>query len=461
MYYWLVLRNKRFHRYNRFYILGSLFVSFLIPVIKIQLENREVQKGMVQLVYVLADYHAGLDAVVSAGYHRVNWYLTVEVVYGLISIILLIVFIRALVKIFWLLKTYPHSRIGDVCLVLTPASGTPFTFFRFIFWNNEIDLQSVTGQQIFQHEVTHVKEKHSVDMMIMQLVLVIGWINPFFWLAKKELYMIHEFTADSQSLRDGDTASFAAMLLAAVYPGQQYLLTHSFFFSPIKRRLFMLTNNKNPRYSYIRRVIALPLMAMVVVLFAFRAEHHQQNNSHPYIIPGSLSPALPLDTLIIRDSTTGAARDIHTKIILVTRDSIRTGKSKNENDNLMLTFRQSDTSSLQPLVILDGKKITPEEMERIDPARITDVRVYKKDTAVVKYGDEGKNGIIVITSKMSQALYVIDGKISTSGMKDIHPEEIVSVHVWKGDAATVKYGESGKNGVIEITTKKVSPEKNR
>ena len=82
--------------------------------------------------------------------------------------------------------------------------------------------------------------------------------------------MIHEFIADKKAVNNGDTASLAQMLLTAAYPNQQFLLTNPFFFSPIKRRLQMLTNNKNPRFSYVRRLVVLPLLAIVVVLFAFR-----------------------------------------------------------------------------------------------------------------------------------------------------------------------------------------------
>ena len=113
----------------------------------------------------------------------------------------------------------------------------------------------------------------------MQLVLIVGWYNPFFWFAKTEMNLIHEFIADKKSVEDGDAASLAEMLLAAAYPQQQYLLANSFFYSPIKRRLLMITQNKNPRFSYLRRVIVLPLLAMVVLLFAFRKSEHNNITS--------------------------------------------------------------------------------------------------------------------------------------------------------------------------------------
>jgi len=283
-YYWLVLRNKRFHRYNRFYILVSVILSFLIPIVKIQLDNLEARNRAIQIMYVFAGYNSSIDAVVAAKSHPVNWMQLAGIGYLVVSLFFLVLMIRALVKIYQLFKKYPGKKFQDVWLIYTNASGTPFSFFRYIFWNEDINLDTATGQQVLQHELIHVKEKHSTDTMIMQVVLAIGWCNPFFWLARKELHMIHEFIADQQSVEAGDTASFAAMLLAAAYPRQQYLLTHPFFFSPIKRRLLMLTNLKNPRFSYVRRVMILPLMAIVALLFAFRMK--QDNESSSKLITG-------------------------------------------------------------------------------------------------------------------------------------------------------------------------------
>jgi len=285
-YYWLVLRNKRFHRYNRFYILVSVILSFLIPVVKIQLDQLEARNRAIQFMYVFAGYNSSIDAVVAAKSHPVNWMQLAGFGYLIVSLFFVVMMIRALVKIYQLFKKYPGKKFQDVWLIYTNASGTPFSFFRYIFWNEDINLDTATGQQVLQHELIHVQEKHSTDTLIMQLVLAIGWCNPFFWLARKELHMIHEFIADQHSVEAGDTASFAAMLLAAAYPRQQYLLTHPFFFSPIKRRLLMLSNSKNPRFSYVRRVMILPLMAIVALLFAFRMK--QDNESGLKLFTGEL-----------------------------------------------------------------------------------------------------------------------------------------------------------------------------
>lgn len=463
IYYCLLLRNKRFHKYNRFYILGALFLSFLIPLIKIRLEAQDAESGIVQLVYIVGGYNTGMDAAVAAKSFHWNWSLLLSIIYIIVSAGLLFGFIRSLVRIYRLLQKYPCQRMGNIFLVQAPVAGTPFSFFKYIFWNNEIDYQTGSGQQILRHEVAHIKEKHSIDVVIVQLILAIGWMNPFFWLAKKELYMIHEFTADNQSVQDGDAASFAAMLLTAAYPTRQHLLTHSFFFSPIKRRLFMLTNNKTPRYSYARRIIALPLMAVITVLFAFRAAHHQKGGL-PDISGGLFSSHMP-DTIILRD-TAGVSKNKDNKIVVI---GYKTGNKDTlprslKKDTLQVSIRRSASDLLsamsqsadsQPLVVLDKKNITRQEMESLNITDISSINVLKGEAATAEYGDKGKNGVIVIRSKQLSALFFIDGKeTSDKSVNDVRPEEIESIHVWKGDSAVAKFGERGRNGVIEVTRKK-------
>ncbi|MCX6205613.1 MAG: N-acetylmuramoyl-L-alanine amidase [Bacteroidetes bacterium] len=272
-YYWLVLRDKKFHQYNRFYLMSVLLLSWIIPLIKIQW-TKPVTSGaqVINFLSIVADNNAEIDANLAKTSYQFTWEVFAIAAYFLIAAIMLGLLVVGLVRLYVLLKKHSCKNVGDVYLILTQVKGTPFSFFRYIFWHEAIDLRSDAGKKMLEHELTHVQQKHSVDKVLIQVVLVAGWFNPFFWLLKKEMEMIHEFIADNKSVQNGDSASLAQLLLTAAYPQQQFLLTTPFFFSPIKRRLAMITNNKNPRFSYLRRLVILPLLAIVVVLFAFRSK---------------------------------------------------------------------------------------------------------------------------------------------------------------------------------------------
>jgi N-acetylmuramoyl-L-alanine amidase len=280
-YYFLALRNKVFHRWNRFYLLAAIVISLIAPVMKINIFQNKSDEGTV--IQVLQTISYGDEAVIeyskSNGF-QINTQNLTESAYLLVSIIFLTIFFISLYKIKRLKKKFPATRIDKISFINTNAKGTPFSFFKNIFWNKAIDLHSKSGQQIFNHEIAHIKEKHSYDKIFINLVLIFFWINPFFWLMRKELYMIHEFVADQEALEDSDVNALAEMILQTVYPGQNFSISNNFFYSPIKRRIMMLSKNKNPKVSYYSRLLVLPLAAIVFFAFTLKVNSSQSINSY-------------------------------------------------------------------------------------------------------------------------------------------------------------------------------------
>jgi N-acetylmuramoyl-L-alanine amidase len=272
-YYWLVLRDKKFHQYNRFYLLLTAATAWIIPLIKIQWVPKPAAKVPVyEFLTVIADSNARIDASLHNRWYQLSWQSGLTLLYVVVSTVFLIILLTGIMRVWKLVRTHTITSVGDFFLILTKTAGTPFSFFSYVFWNEAVDINSTTGKQMLQHEITHVQQKHSFDKLFIQLVMIAGWFNPFFWMIKAEMSMIHEYIADKKSVEQGDTAALAAMLLTAAYPQQQFLLANPFFFSPIKRRIAMLTNQSHPKFSYLRRLVILPLLAVVVVLFAFRSK---------------------------------------------------------------------------------------------------------------------------------------------------------------------------------------------
>lgn len=274
-YYWLLLRNKVFHKYNRFYLMASVVLSLLLPLIKINFWQpaAEQPSGVIKVLQAVSSGDAYMDNIIVSTNNEVASFDITQLypfAYLLVSLILLTIFLHTLFAIFNLLKQYPKQIIGKISFVNTEAKSTPFSFLNYIFWNCNIDMETTTGNQIFKHEVAHVQEKHTYDKLFINIVLIFFWCNPFYWLYRKELNMIHEFIADKKAVEDSDTAAFAAMILQATYPQHRFQLTNNFFYSPIKRRLLMLTKNKNPKVNYFGRIMVLPLLAIIFAAFTFK-----------------------------------------------------------------------------------------------------------------------------------------------------------------------------------------------
>lgn len=273
-YYWFFLRNKLFHRYNRFYLLLAMGISMLLPLIKINFWQQDLQaNGAIRVLQAVSDGDDYMNKVVLSSQKNIwNLETLYPILYWLVSFVFVLMLLRTLYIIRNLLKQYPAKKIEEINFINTDDDSTPFSFFKFIFWNNSIDIDSSTGRQIFKHEVAHIQEKHTYDKLFVNFTLIFFWCNPFFWLYRKELNMIHEFIADKKAVEDNDTAAFAAMILQSAYPRHRFELTNNFFYSPIKRRLHMLTKIDNPRISYFARLMVLPLAIIVFAAFTFKAK---------------------------------------------------------------------------------------------------------------------------------------------------------------------------------------------
>lgn len=630
-YYYVALRNNIFHRWNRFYLLASMALALMVPLMKINIfQKPDADKGTV--VRMLQTITNSDEIIIE--YSRNNGLqLSSENITGalylLVTIAFLFIFSFALYKIFMLKKKYPGTKLNGINFISTDAKGTPFSFFNSIFWNNAIDLHSKQGHQIFNHEIAHVREKHSYDKVFMNVVLLFFWINPFFWLIQKELSMIHEFIADKEALEDNDINAFAEMVLQTIYPGRHFSLASNFFHSPLKRRLNMFTKNKNPKVSYVSRMLVLPLAA--VVFFAFTLKMKTAGNSNYYagkkitvVIDaghGGSDDGVIENNIKEKDLTLAIAKEIkelnkneNLNIVLSrTGDELLTPKDRinfadakkadvfvsihmdaEENKNthngvsifipkdgnvylkeskllgsaIVESFKSNehlpvsdylqqlergiwvlkanqfpavlieagflttqtdfdyviqpknqqaiaenilngvekyaeqnllnksnrisgarDTIPQSPLpgnsnliskaiFVVDGKVVSNEKAKAIDPANIQSINVLKGESAVKKYGEKGKNGVIEITEKngastnvvtlkdvtvkevpvlpnaVTSPLYFVDGKeTSKTEIDHIIATSIDAIYVLKGENAINKYGQKGKNGVIEIITK--------
>lgn len=280
-YYWFVLRNKQFHQYNRFYLMGISVLSWLVPFLKINIIKEQVISApkVMYFANVIADNNSSLEQEVVIQSAKFTWDNFILFIGITISIFFIVRFVKSLFHVRKLIIKYPLKKLSNLYLIMTDVKGTPFSFFKYIFWNTSIDLNGEVGKKILAHEVAHVEANHSFDKLLIELQLIIGWFNPITWLIRNELYLIHEFIADQKSIQNNDTSVLAELLLASAYPSQQHILSNSFFFSPIKRRIQMFTKT-NTKYSYLRRLTILPIMAATVLLFAFR---NGNLNSKPII----------------------------------------------------------------------------------------------------------------------------------------------------------------------------------
>ena len=274
-YYLLFLRDKTFHHYNRFYLLGTMVLSLLLPLLKVEYFTIETDS---RILLLLNQFNQNSSQEVENSF---NFWDFGALILGIVSFFLLAKLTLGLVKIHQLKKEFPKESIEGITFYNTNLHDAPFSFFRNLFWKKSILINSDLGKQILKHEMVHIEQKHSFDKLFVQIIQSLFWFNPIFYFIKKEITLIHEYLADKKAVKNADTRAFAQMLLASNFSGNVLPATSPFLSSNLKKRLKMLTQ-KNTKYSYARRILALPILfgvSFALLVNAKNIEIKKQNKA--------------------------------------------------------------------------------------------------------------------------------------------------------------------------------------
>jgi len=274
-YYWLFLRNRAFHRYNRIFLLSTAVLAVALPLVPLPrlfiwtgMEEAPVLSGALHSI-VPGDWIEGSADARGLTVGKGGWEWTKWIAWGYVAIAagLTLGFFRQLVYIVRLHRKYTPVQKEEFTLFMTKEPGTPFSFLRAIFWHDQLDTESVAGRQILRHELVHVRQRHTLDLLLLRVLLVVFWFNPVFYLVYRELRTIHEFEADQDASAGGDRYAYAELLVwqtLDVRPG----LLHCFFSSSIKRRITMITQLNAVVKGRTARWMALPVFILLLCGFS-------------------------------------------------------------------------------------------------------------------------------------------------------------------------------------------------
>ena len=250
---------------------------------------------------------------------------------------------------------------------------------------------------------------------------------------QKELVTIHEFIADESAVGDSNVEAFAKMLLQTHYGNHFLNPIHQFFYSSIKRRLFMLNQNKKTKFSNLRRLFVLPITICVVLSFSIKTIEVKAS-------------------AIIREKFEKTSIEIQSESDTIPKSNatgLRRGQvrvtSKTSNDTIVYTPSSGSNKEKFSNVTLTTK----------DKQKVLDALEKKANVVVEKKTENGSEKYIIVDNNKAipkvKPLIFVDGvKMTEKEMKAISPNDIESVNVLKGDQAIKKYAEDGKVGVIEI-----------
>ena len=265
--YKLVCTRDTFFRSRRFILIVSLVLPFILPFIDVR-EWLESRDRMIMLTHF--DYSAVLPEIVvgSEAAETGNRVFVLSEWIGYLYLAgVVVLLVRLAVQAFSLYRLIvrmPEKEINGVRIKCLNDPSGPFSFFGWIFMNPAAVKEDEISE-ILTHEMAHVKQHHSVDVLLAEMVSICCWMNPFAWLLKREVRLNLEFLADRKVMEAGfATKSYQYHLLGLAY-NHKYGLSNNFNFSHLKQRIIMMNKKKSNATGHIKYALfVLPAFALLV-----------------------------------------------------------------------------------------------------------------------------------------------------------------------------------------------------
>jgi len=285
--YLLFLRKETFFMLNRIYLLATVLFSVLLPFIHFQANSTLPSVMLGEVTVTAMRYQNLLQTVTVYGTKLSGTFEQTIRSIGLIrfiylsgTVFFLLLFLYRLLQINSLILHNESERKNGIRIVKIDRDTTPFSFFNFVFINRNY-LDNPGMKEMVAHETEHVRQGHSFDVIILELLTISQWFNPFIWLLKRSIRENHEFLADHGVLKPGVSSAAYRMLLLGSSFEQQPVIANNFNYSLIKIRIKMITQIKSSKTAALKLSLGLMATAALLMSFAFDKEQYtiQDNKS--------------------------------------------------------------------------------------------------------------------------------------------------------------------------------------
>ena len=401
LFFKLLLSRETFHRFNRIVVLGAMLLSFVLPLCHLPLfaESESVPPATVVMLDNLSAFSYVTDEVEVT---------TAPVPVALVAAIVLywagVVFFvaRYIVTIVRLLRLMSSGRrvTDDESrqIIVLPRSIAPFSWFGRIVLSEED--YAAHSREILLHESAHIRKRHSFDLLAADLCTWLQWFNPAAWLLKRELQTVHEYEADAEVIDQGiDARQYQLLLIKRSVGSKFYCVTNHFNHNKLNKRITMMLKKKSNRKATWKYLYVIPVALCTVTVFA-RPEVSER-----------LDKIASTDLLAMLDKDDSQSATDQSQIVVTAAGNSNqtmninideSGDSSQGNKlKINITENGKPSSMDSALYIVDGKKVSREELDKLSAEQIKSVVVLKGKAAVEKYGDEAQRGVLLISTKES------------------------------------------------------------
>lgn len=261
--YDLFFSKETFFTKNRWYLLVTPILSFLIPLIKIPTFQKAVSEEF--MVY-LPEIFLSPEKVIQQTFETsiftesIN-YITILFWVGVVLFSAL--FLMKLVKIINFITKNEIIKQDDFNLVLIPNETKAFSFFNYVFLGTVI--KEPKKSKIIQHELVHSKQKHSLDLLFFELLKIIMWFNPMIYFYQKRITLVHEYISDAVVAKSETKETYINNLLSNFFQVENIAFINQFYKPTfIKKRIIMMTKKQSKKMNQLKYLVLIPVLASML-----------------------------------------------------------------------------------------------------------------------------------------------------------------------------------------------------
>ena len=424
--YFLVLRHLTFYTLNRIYLVAAIVFASVYPKIDLNnfAERHQALSSRVQTV--ILNFQQPAEALVKPISQPTYWDWA-EIAFWCGALILAI---RLLMQLFSLYKLHRNSipmNIKDHQVRVMHGDAAPFSFWRSIYVN-PANHEPSDLKAILQHEQIHVNEWHTLDILLAELSTIFYWFNPGIWLMKKAVRENIEFITDRKILRGGmDSKDYQYSLVNVSFSAAPQTIVNNFNLSTIKKRIIMMNAKRSSKFNLTRYAVLVPLVLVCLLSFSFSRAELVKKSTLVYkeiaasankvdiiklVKKNAAEVSQRIETLVLKNDTIKAGKPATLKLSysIMLNDTIRKrGRDslseikvigyKLQADSLVRLKLLKQDGGNQPLLIINGKTVKFDELSKLNPNVIDNIKVEKNNN--------DSRGIIYIDTKDGQPITAV------------------------------------------------------
>ena len=385
MFYRLLLSRETFHCVNRIVLLTTAVASFILPLCVITLHKTVV----IELTETHVDFE-GMTMMIEEAEQQPFWQ-TAAVIAFFIGMVATLGYTLSNVLRVWLLisRSQQHPQPDGTVICVTSFDVSPFSWMRYIVLSqSDYEAQDAS---ILAHERGHIRRRHSLDLFLVDTLTALQWFNPAMWMLRQDLRAIHEYEADAAVLSQGiNMRQYQYLLIQKAVSHCGYSVANGISHSTLKNRINMMLHKNSSRASLLTLLALVPIVGIALAMQA------ETVNDYVYTEKTQTPPKK-----VIKKGKANAQVKMGNKTIEVKAEQNQKPETM-ESPKIIISETPSDHA---PLVILDGKIATMEQVKALDQNEIDHINVVKAEAKDVleayakHYNADTSNGIIFIITK--------------------------------------------------------------